>query len=80
MVDNLFTTPCKYPAANKSPAPVKSFIFKFFLASHSITSFCLTLMAPFSPLVITTFLLISLQNDITSSNEFDRLRIIFLVH
>ena len=36
--DKLFIRPCKYPAANKSPAPVKSTIFKFFLTLHSTIS------------------------------------------
>ena len=56
-------TPCKYPAANKSPAPVKSTIFKFFLASYSNISWFLIAIAPFDPLVITRFLLSSFEND-----------------
>ena len=39
LVDKLFICPCKKPAANKSPAPVKSIIFRFFLFSGRTSSF-----------------------------------------
>ena len=51
--DKLFTRPCKNPDAKRSPAPVKSIIFKFFWISHSTTSFLLIAILPFSPLVRT---------------------------
>jgi len=51
--DKLFTRPCKNPAAKRSPAPVKSIIFKFFWISHLTTSFLLIAILPFSPRVKT---------------------------
>ena len=44
--DKLFIYPCKNPAANKSPAPVRSVIFKFFFASHSVIWLFLIAIAP----------------------------------
>ena len=49
----LFKFPCKKPAANKSPAPVKSTMLRFFSAGHSAISPLAKAIAPFSPLVIT---------------------------
>ena len=40
-------------AANKSPAPVRSTIFRFLLTPHSTIFSPLIAIAPFSPLVIT---------------------------
>ena len=34
-VDNLLIYPCRNPAANKSPAPVRSKIFKIFIVYHT---------------------------------------------
>ena len=65
----LFMTPCKYPAANKSPAPVRSIILRFFSAEHSTISPLFSAMAPFSPLVITKFLFKYLIKVIASSND-----------
>ena len=45
--------PCKKPAANKSPAPVKSRIFRFFLLWHSIIPSLVTATLPLAPRVIT---------------------------
>ena len=53
-IDNLLIYPCKNPAANRSPAPVRSIILRFFCISLSTTSSPLTATAPFSPLVTTT--------------------------
>mgnify|MGYP003320439962 CR=1 FL=1 len=53
VVEKLFIKPCKKPAANKSPAPVRSTILRFSLTPFSTTSSPLINIAPFSPLVIT---------------------------
>ena len=62
--------PCKNPAAKRSPAPVRSTIFKFFCIPLSITSSPLIATAPFSPLVITTNLSSFFEKFITSSKFF----------
>ena len=66
MIDRLFTWPCRNPAAKRSPAPVRSTIFKFLLTPHSIISSPLIAIAPFSPLVIIISLWSSFENLITS--------------
>ena len=45
--------PCRNPAANKSPAPVRSTIFKSGLLLHSVTLEPLIATLPFSPRGIT---------------------------
>ena len=52
----LFIYPCKKPAAKRSPAPVKSIIFRPCFIPHSTTSSPLIATAPFSPLVKTIIL------------------------
>ena len=49
------TIPCKKPAANKSPAPVKSFMSRFCCAGNSKTVSPLIATDPLSPLVIIIF-------------------------
>ena len=58
-------SPCRNPAANKSPAPVRSTTLRFLLAEHSTTSSPLIANAPLSPRVITINFLI-FENSITS--------------
>ena len=68
--------PCRYPAANKSPAPVKSNILRFFLDSTSTIFLFSIEIAPFSPLVIIKFFFISLPKEITSlidANSFEEI-------
>ena len=61
--------PCRYPAANKSPAPVRSTISKFELAEHSQISFLFTDIAPLLPRVIIVIFSISLQKYMASFIE-----------
>ena len=68
-IGKLLMIPWRYPAANKSPAPVKSLILRFFWASQSISSLFSIDIAPFSPLVITTFFLICFEKVTVSSKE-----------
>ena len=70
LVDNLLIYPCKNPAAKRSPAPVRSIIFRFCCAALSIISLPLIATAPFSPLVITSNLLSCFEKFITSSKFF----------
>ena len=65
--DILFTCPCKKPPAKRSPAPVKSTIFKPSFTPHSTTSSPLIATAPFSPRVTTIIFSRDLENVITSS-------------
>ena len=62
--------PCKKPAAKRSPAPVRSIIFRSFCIPLLTTSSPLTATAPFSPLVTTINLLSCLENSITSLKFF----------
>ena len=69
-IDSLLIYPCKNPAANKSPAPVRSTILRLFCIVFSITSSPLIATEPFYPLVIITNLLSCFANFIISSKFF----------
>jgi hypothetical protein len=52
-MDKFIIFPCKNPDANKSPAPVRSTMFKFSFILVSTISSPSIATAPFSPLVTT---------------------------